>query len=200
MIASIVKSESSEEAEAAIEAAVLPAGSSSIKKNSGWNISLNAYIGGYINNYTNNTDKIDGNNSRIGVTAPIGIAISKGLGSYRNGNSCGSLSIYGTLIDVGAIAGYRLTNDSTDLEQKVTINDIFAPGAYLVYGLSLPFKGFPYIPLSVGYGWQYGSKLYQKKDDGTLEISSQSRWRKNWFVAIDIPLANFWTKHYKKKE
>jgi hypothetical protein len=200
MIASIVKSESSEEAEAAIEAAVLPAGSSSIKKNSRWNISLNAYIGGYINNYTNNTDKIDGNNSRIGVTAPIGIAISKGLGSYRNGNSCGSLSIYGTLIDVGAIAGYRLTNDSTDLEQKVTINDIFAPGAYLVYGLSLPFKGFPYIPLSVGYGWQYGSKLYQKRDDGTLEISSQSRWRKNWFVAIDIPLANFWTKHYKKKE
>ncbi|HTE26964.1 hypothetical protein [Flavitalea sp.] len=200
MIASIVKSETSEEAEAAIEAAVLPAGSSSIKKNSCFNISLNAYIGGYINNNANNTDKIDGNNSTVGVTSPIGIAFSWGLGHYRNGNNIGSLSIYGTLIDVGAIVGYRLSNDSTALEQKITIDDIFTPGGYLVYGLGLPFRGLSYIPLSVGYGFQYGSKLYQKKDDGKLAESEHSRWRSNWFVAIDIPLVNFWTKNYRKKK
>jgi hypothetical protein len=37
----------------------------------------------------------------------------------------------------------------------------------------------------------YGSKLYQKQGDGTLAISNESRWRSNWFVAVDIPLANF---------
>ncbi len=200
MIASIVKSENSEEAEAAIEAAVLPAGSSSIKKNSAFNISLNAYIGGYINNNTNSTDKIDGSNSNIGVTAPIGIAFSKGLGNFKNGSTIGAISLYATIIDVGAIAGYRLSNDSTALEQKVTINDIFTPGGYLVYGLGLPFKAFPYIPLSVGYGWQYGSRLYYKTDNSTLAVSDKSRWRSNWFIAIDIPLANFWTKNYKKKK
>ena len=199
LMASIVKSESPQEAEAAIEAAVLPAGSSSIKKNSRWNISLNAYIGGYFGRNSNSTDKIDGNNSSVGVTAPIGVAVSWGLGYFNKGNSIGSLSLYGTLIDVGAIAGYRLNDDSTTLEQKVTLNDIFAPGAYLVYGIGLPFKGFPYIPISVGYGWQYGSKLYHKQDDGTLAISDKSRWRSNWFVAVDIPLVNFYTRSYKKK-
>ena len=84
VMAGIVKSETPEEAESAIEAAALPAGSSSIKKNSAWNISLNAYIGGYYSNYTNDANKIDGSNSKIRVAAPVGIAISKGLGHFNN--------------------------------------------------------------------------------------------------------------------
>ena len=192
LMAGIVKSETPEEAESAIEAAALPAGSSSIKKNSDFNISLNAYIGGYYTNHTNDIDKIDGSNSKIGVTAPVGIAFSKGLGRFRNGSSIGALSAYITLLDVGGIAGYRLSNDSTALEQKITLENIFSPGGYLVYGIGLPF--LEYVPLSIGYGWQYGSKLYFKRQTGTLGVSDKSRWRANWFVAIDIPLANFWTK------
>ena len=199
VMASIIKAENAEDAEAAIDAAVLPAGSSSIKKNTEWNISLNAYIGGYFGKSSNSTDQIDGNNSTVGVTAPVGIAFSKGLGHYKNGSPVGSFSLFATIIDVGAIAGYRLNDDSTALDQKVTLGDIFAPGGYLVYGIGLPFKGFAYIPLSVGYGWQYGSKLYYKSDNGKLAVSDKSRWRSNWFIAIDIPLANFWTRNYKKK-
>jgi len=198
LMASIVKAESSQEAQAAIESAVLPAGSSSIKKNTAWNFSLNAYIGGYFGRSVNAINEIDGNNSKAGVTAPVGLAVSKGLWHYKNGNPIGSISLYGTLIDVGAIAGYRLNNDSTALDSKITLNDIFAPGGYLVYGLGLPFKWASYVPLSVGYGWQYSSKLYQKKDNGKLAISDKSRWRSNWFIAIDIPLINFYSRNYKK--
>lgn len=194
-MASVVKAESPEEVEAAIEAAALPAGSSSIKKNSAINVSLNAYIGGYFARQTDHAKDFDGNNSKVGVTAPVGIAFSMGLGHFKNGSSLGALSLYGTLIDVGAIAGFRLNNDSTALEQKVTLNDIFTPGGYLVYGIGLPFLS--YVPLSIGYGWQYGSKLYNK-ENGKISISESSRWRSNWFVAIDIPLANFWTKNYRK--
>ena len=175
----------------------MPAGSSSIKKNTAFNVSLNAYIGGYFGRSVNTTDEIDGNNSKVGVTAPIGIAVSLGLGHYKkNGPPVGALSLFASLIDVGAIAGYRLNDDSTALDQKVTLNDIFTPGGYLVYGIGLPFKGLSYVPLSIGYGWQYGSKLYNKKD-GKLSISDKSRWRSNWFITVDIPLANFWTKNYK---
>ena len=194
-MASVVKAESPEEVQAAIEASALPAGSSSIKKNSAFNISLNAYIGGYFGRVNNNANDIDGNNSKVGVTAPVGIAFSLGLGHFKNGSSLGSLSLYGTLIDVGAIAGYRLNNDSTALDQKVTLGDIFTPGGYLVYGIGLPWLS--YVPLSIGYGWQYGSKLYIKEGN-KIGISTSSRWRSNWFVAIDIPLANFWTKSYRK--
>ena len=197
-MAAVVKAESPEEVKNAIAATALPAGSSSIKKNSAFNVSLNAYIGGYFGRSSNSSDEIDGNNSTVGVTAPIGVAVSWGLGHFKNGNSIGSLSLYGTLIDVGAIAGYRLNDDSTTLDQQVTLGDIFTPGGYLVYGIGLPFKWASYVPLSIGYGWQYGSKLYQKQDDGKLVISDQSRWRSNWFVAVDIPLANFWTRGYKE--
>jgi hypothetical protein len=198
-MASVVKAESPGDVQSAIEAAALPAGSSSIKKNSAFNISLNAYIGGYFGRSVNNPDEIDGNNSKIGVTAPVGIAFSWGLGHYKSGSPIGAISLFGTLIDVGAIAGYRLNDDSTTLDQKVTLNDIFTPGGYLVYGIGLPFKGLSYIPISVGYGWQYGSRLYNQ-EGGKLEISDKSRWRSNWFVAVDIPLANFWTKNYRKKQ
>lgn len=193
-MASVVKAESPEEVQSAIEASALPAGSSSIKKNSAFNFSLNAYIGGYFGRVNSNPNDIDGNNSKVGVTAPVGVAFSLGLGHFRNGASVGSLSVYGTLIDVGAIAGYRLNDDSTALDQKVTLGDIFTPGGYLVYGIGLPFLS--YVPLSIGYGWQYGSKLYIKEGN-KIGISTSSRWRSNWFVAIDIPLANFWTKSYK---
>lgn len=197
VMAGIVKSETPEEAESAIEAAALPAGSSSIKKNSAWNFSLNAYIGGYYSNYTNDADKIDGSNSKIRVAAPVGFAFSKGLGHFNNGSTIGSLSIFLNFIDVGAIAGYRLSGDSTALEQKLTLSDIFAPGGYLVYGIGLPF--LEYVPLSIGYGWQYGSKLYFKRSNGVLAVSDNTRWRSNWYVAIDIPLANFWTKNSRNK-
>lgn len=194
-MASVVKAESPEEVQNAIEATALPAGSSSIKKNSAFNISLNAYIGGYFGKSNINAKDIDGSNSKVGVTAPVGIAFSLGLGHFKNGSSLGSLSLYGTLIDVGAVAGYRLNDDSTALDQKITLGDIFTPGGYLVYGIGLPFLS--YVPLSVGYGWQYGSRLYNK-EDGKIGVSNSSRWRSNWFVAIDIPLANFMTKNFKK--
>lgn len=195
-MATVIKAESPEDVQAAIEAAALPAGSSSIKKNSAFNISLNAYIGGYFGRSLHSKADIDGNNSSVGVTAPLGFAFSCGLGHFRNGASVGALSLYGTLIDVGAVAGYRLNNDSTALEQKVTLGEIFTPGAYLVYGIGLPFLS--YLPLSIGYGWQYGSRLYNR-GNGKLTISNSSRWRSNWFVGIDIPLANFWTKNHGKK-
>ena len=189
-MASIVKAETAQEAEAAIEAAVLPVGSSSIKKNTKWNISLNAYIGGYYSNYVNNTDKIDGSNSKIGLTAPIGVAFSKSLQGKKTSSA---ISVFFTLFDVGAIAGYRLNDDSTVLEQKITLDNIFTPGAFLVYGL--PWN----LPISIGVGGQYGSKLYKVEPSGTLSISDQSRWRWSAFIGVDIPLVNFATANRRKK-
>jgi hypothetical protein len=197
LMASIVKADNPQDAEAAIEAAVLPAGSSSIKKNTEWNISLNSYVGAYF--ATNYKGETTGNSSNIGVTGMVGVAVSKGLGHYGNGSPIGAISLFGSLIDIGAIVGYELNNDSTALNQKVTLGQIFTPGAYLVYGIGLPFKAMSYIPISVGYGYQYGPNLYYKKSDGTLALSDQTRWRSNWFVAVDIPLVNFWTRNYKKK-
>ena len=188
-MASVVRAESPAEVQNAIEAAALPVGSSSIKKNTVFNISLNGYLGYYTGKNPDN--KINGWNPNNGITAPVGVAFNKGLGQLKNTN-IGSISAYFTLINVGAIVGYRLNNDSTAIEQKILLENIFSPAGYLVYG----FPG--HFPISIGYGTQRGPRLY-KVENGNIALAEKSRWRSNWFLAVDIPFVNFWTINKFKK-
>ena len=81
--------------------------------------------------------------------------------------------------------------------ERITIDDIFAPGTYFVYGFGLPFSKD--VPVSIGYRYKYGSKFYFKQQDGSLALSDHSRWRGTWLVGIDIPLTNFWTTISEQK-
>lgn len=84
----------SNEAKRAIEEAVLPVGSSQIKRNADFSISLNAYVGGFWGqahykeaDLTQVTKK---SVQTFGVTAPIGISINKGrLWSEKSPSSLG---------------------------------------------------------------------------------------------------------------
>ena len=72
-MANMVDAKSPEQVQSIMENAVLPVGSSSIKKNSIWNLSIQSYLGAYIRigslkHYTNSTW-----GNKFGVFAPIGI-------------------------------------------------------------------------------------------------------------------------------
>jgi hypothetical protein len=90
--ANVVLSKDPDEIKQAINSFALPAGSSSVKKHTQFNISLNAYTGfvwGFNkpSNATYTTKDINGNDSTvklngghsIGVYAPVGVAFSRGL-------------------------------------------------------------------------------------------------------------------------
>lgn len=183
-MASVIKSETPEDVEKAIESAALPAGSSSIKKNVIWNIALNAYVGYYTGGRLNSNIS-DGWHNNRGVTAPIGITLSKSLGKIDNFN-LGSFSAFTSLLNLGAIVDYRLNDDKSAIKQEIRMENIFSPGGYLVYGL---FGG---LPLSVGYGYQYGPRIFKVSAD-ELSLTDKPGWRKNFFFTIDIPIANFWS-------
>ena len=188
-MASLITAETPADAEKAIESAVLPAGSSSIKKNTMWNIALNAYIGYYSGKRLEVPTQDSWHNNR-GITAPIGITFSKSLGKIERFN-LGSLSLFTTLLNVGSIVDYRLNNDKTAVTQEIKWANIFSPGGYIVYGL------FGSLPLSIGYGYQYGPRPFKvSQDDGIL--SDKPGWRSNFFFTIDIPLANFWSVNKNK--
>jgi hypothetical protein len=187
-MSNVINAKNSDEVSDAIEAAALPVGSSSIKKNSAFNVSVQSYVGAYgrIGSLSINSDNTW--SDKWGVIAPIGVAMSYGLQKY------GSISLFGSLFDIGAIVDYRLKKDSVATtsggdssvvkkDYKIKLGQIFSPGVYLVYGFP------PSIPLSVGIGGQYGPGLGKVETNGNTIINNP-QWRWNIFVAVDIPLFN----------
>lgn len=187
-MASVAEAENSDQVKGIIESIALPAGSSSIKRTSKENFSLNAYLGAaYGEEYNGETNT---KKNIAGISAPIGIAYSRGL-SYRGKNcNCdrkelGSVSLFVSVIDLGAVTNFRLNDSETEELPEIKLENLFAPGAYLVYGI-------PKWPLSIGAGAQYGPQL---REVTTMNnISENPSFSVRFFLAIDIPLLNFYTK------
>lgn len=211
-MATMVQAKSPDDVEKAIEAFALPTGSARIKRESPFNVSLNAYTGlfaGY--------EKINGvdNNWKLnsyGVTAPIGISISRGhsiffLGTGKDGWISGkkgwSTSLFISMIDIGALAAFRFKNDTTIIKPNITqdtltisqapaiqLKNIISPGVFLSIGI-------PKCPLSVNFGVQMGAnlrKVTSTDNMSKLNFSDNVYWRYSISLCVDIPIFNFYTK------
>lgn len=178
-MANIVNATSADEVEAVITAAALPAGSSSIKKNSAFNMAVNGYLGITYNFYVDKEGKsANAWQSNFSVSAPVGIGFSTGLPRRM-----GSASLTGTLVDIGAIVDYQLSNDSSVIESKIKLGNIISPGAFFFYGMGWN------IPLSIGIGYQYGPGLTSFDNEGkSINNKPVSRW--SFIIAVDIPFFN----------
>jgi hypothetical protein len=189
-MAAVADADKPEDVKAALNAAALPAGSSSIKRQTPFNVSINSYLGLHLGK-----EKLDGKGFGTiwGVSAPVGVAVSWGSRDQFKDN--GSFSIFGSLIDIGAVASFRLTNDEgVENLPEFTIENIIAPGIYAIYGI-------PKAPISIGFGYQRGPQLrgitssIQVEGEPaviTYDLANGYRW--NFFVAVDIPLFNLYTK------
>jgi len=186
-MATVSTAKTSKEISEAIEAAALPTGSARIKRETPWNIALNAYIGPYLG-----YEKIEGVDSTgkwnsWGITAPIGISISRGhsLLFVIPTNWSFSSSLFLSVIDIGAVASFRFTNDSAAKAPTIELGDIVSPGIF--YSL-----GIPKTPLSFNVGYQIGPLLRKVNLDKNEYSDKYSRWSVS--LCVDIPLLNFYTK------
>ena len=196
-MAAIVQAKTSDDVQGAIEAFALPSGSSRIKRESAFNVSLNAYTGlytghevikGISNSHTINT---------YGVAAPIGVAISIGgkkfLGFIGNDKARHwSYSFFVSLVDLGAITAFRFNDTLTAKVPTIQLKDIVSPGTFISIGI-------PKCPLSVNFGAQLGPnlrKVYSADSDATQknDYANQSYWRFSVGLLVDIPLLNFYTR------
>jgi hypothetical protein len=181
-MAAVALAENSDDIETAIEAVAMPAGSASVKKASSFSISLNAYVGGFAGREFL-ADKSKNKWGTVGgITAPVGIGFNWGIGKKCKS----SISVFASVIDIGAIASYRFNNDSTATLPSLTLQNILAPGLSLVYGL-------PKWPVSIGLGYQLGPVL-RTITATEKNISSQPNGRAHAFIAVDIPVIHFYTK------
>jgi hypothetical protein len=191
-MAGMVAAETPEEVQLAIENAVLPAGSSSIKKKSEWNVAVQSYLGGFYQLKKASQENTSWNNE-FGLHGPIGFSVSYGFKKW------GAISGFLSVFDLGAIIDYKLTQDSVITSNgassgtvvkkagKITLEQIVSPGVYLVYG-------FPWnLPISLGVGTQYGPGL-SKISQGGVNVVNNPSWRPCVFLSVDIPLVNLYNK------
>jgi len=199
-VASVSQAQNSDEVKKAIEAAVLPSGSSRIKRETPFNVSINSYVGLFLGK-----ENINGvqNDNRLansyGLTAPVGVSISRGhsflfLGTGKKGwadNKYGwSSSLFISLIDLGAVAAYRFEDSETDQVPTIQLKHIFSPGLFISTGI-------PKSPLSFNFGAQVGPALRKINTEIThsADISNKTYIRYSISLCVDIPLLNLYTKN-----
>jgi len=192
-MANIADAKSSDEVHAAIDAAVMPVGSSSVKRETDFNVSVNAYIGPFAGEEYLPKLKQNPWAFSAGVTAPVGIAFSwgnlgKGIKRSSGKVSGGkSLSVFIPLIDVGALASFRMGNDSSNIASEVKLANIVSPGLFLYYG-------FGKCPVSIGLGAQLGPQL---REVTATDINTDQNYylRFGFNIVVDIPFFNLYTKN-----
>lgn len=178
-MASVAEADNSDEVAQIIELFAMPPGGSTRKKQSRFSVSVNAYTGGAFG-----WENLEGYDTKgmVAFSAPIGLGLNKGFGN------AGSLSIYTSILDIGALTAFRLNDDQTNTLPELDWSNIVAPGGFLIYG----FGGD--VPLSLGVGAQRGPNLRKVTDNITLEIEETSGWRVMFMINVDIPLFHLYTK------
>lgn len=188
LIANVATAQNSDEVKAAIEASVLPVGSSRIKRNSNWSITANAFVGGFYGRafYKQEVNGLLEKRSvdTFGITAPMGILFSKGNLKVFKQNSV--LGINLQLIDLGSLVNfYMQEGDGASLprDTKIQLGDIIAPGGSISYSIGD-------TPFTLLGGVQYVPNLSRMEVIPTNTDFKPLTWRMHIGVAIDIPLFN----------
>lgn len=196
-MSAIIDAKTSDDVEAAIESAALPVGSARIKRESTFNIALNAYCGpymGYERVYDLDPKWMSASKSTVnsyGLTAPVGISVSYG-GNCKRAKNHSSYSLFLSVIDIGAIASFRFSDTLTEVLPTIQLKNILSPGIFFSYGI-------PKSPISVNAGWQMGP-LLRKVDAQMSENTYSDRYgRISLSICIDIPIVNFYTFTSSKK-
>lgn len=177
----VAHSDTPEEYKKAIEAFVLPVGSSSLKEKSSYYFSLNSFPG-----LLGGIEKSDGiqNAGFIGFTAPVGLYFQ--MGANKNRSTWG---LFMPIIDIAAPVRLRLDNaNDTKTLPDFEFDDIFSPGIYLVYGIQKS-------PLAFNLGLQYGPKLRDIPTEDTSSFTSVESYRIGLGVTLDIPLLTLSSKY-----
>ena len=194
-MAAVAEADSSDEIKEAIEAIALPAGSSRIKRETAFNVSLNGYLGPFAGGEVLYELEDDKAAFSVGPFAPVGIGANFGIRPKRKNPTNGgkSFSIFLSVIDVGAIAAFRIDEQKNASSQNENVSDfpqiklqnIIAPGLFGILGLGKS-------PFSLGAGVQLGPTL--RKITNPSNPNDNFYLRYSGFFTVDIPILNLYTK------
>ena len=176
--------ENADDMEALLNSYALPIGSSSIKRHSRFNITINSYVGLTAGRETAFGTLKKQTKGNIGLSAPIGISAT----------FCkGYLTAFLSFIDLGSIVNQRLNND-TSAYSNLKFEHFFTPGMGL-------FFNHPKLPVTAGFHFNYIPNLRTIKYEhggATITESNRSVTRINLSFLVDIPLYTIYNREKAK--
>lgn len=153
-----------------------PVGSYRVKRQSPASVSLSAYPGFYAGLESLNNS--DDTGFVTGVTAPIGLSVNRGTASGH------SVSLFGSVVDIGAAFSYRWQNDEAQgFPAQIRWEQIISPGVHVVWG-------FPKVPIALMFGGQYTPQLRNISNEN-IELQANA-WRIGATLTVDIPMVHFY--------
>ncbi|MEM1327208.1 MAG: LysM peptidoglycan-binding domain-containing protein [Bacteroidota bacterium] len=186
-MAEVVAAKDAAGVKAALRTAAVPPGSSSVKRTSRFNISLNGYFGGggYRESLSNDAISDEAQTgSSVGLSVPVGFTLSTGGFGLKNW----SYSLFLPILDLGVVTAYRIDQDNAGLSSSLpdlTFSNVIAPGIYGVVNL-------PRSPFSIAAGFQLGPQNRSVVIDGA-EIESGAL-RYGVTATIDVPIFNLFSR------
>jgi hypothetical protein len=208
----------------AVESYALPPGSYSRKRNAWYSLDVNALAGPYVGKeWIINNPRFSQPSKQpayvYGFSVPIGLSFSKTFGTrwskqdqtlpdedvlnpdlVKLGRSAlwrrshWTVTLTASVVDLGAIVSFRLTNTTdTTLPHGFNWAQFISPGLHLSVGIA----GTPLVAVA---GLEYTPKLREFKDDsaamtpGKTYSNSYNAYRAYVGLMFDLPLFNLWER------
>lgn len=163
-----------DEMKKAIENLIAPPLTIKQKRKSEFDLSITASPGLFFGYTKISNFKLLPENRTYGLTMPIGFDVSTKLNK-------GSLSLFGSVLDLGAIFKFRANGNTEPLEEKsISFNDVFSPGLFIKYG-------FDASPVSIAIGCQKTPLLKTiTSDQGFVTGANDLIWTfsLNWDIVL----------------
>lgn len=175
-MAAVSLAQTPDQVKTALEMAAVEVGHSRVKRVNKWNVSLNAYLGlglGFEDNGNNKTGL------QANLATPVGLSISRGLGKGH------SLSLFGSILDLGPIVTFDFQTGSTATAGNLQFKDFVAPGAFVFWNLAN-------TPFSWGAGIQRTSNIRMIGSDPDPQRTT--RFMTSFLV--DVPVFNLFTRKF----
>ena len=191
-IAQVAAAKTSAEVEVALQNFALPAGSYVRVQQEHFSVTLNSYFG-----VTAGAETLLGGlegtgaartRAHLGFTAPVGLGFNWGK-VQNSGKSTasdtrlfqtGSWSLFAPILDVGAVASWRLGSGGGQVP-PITWANIVAPGLYVVWTRKN-------TPFSIMFGAQYGPELTKISTGGGATIERAALQFPSIQFTFDIPV------------
>ena len=182
---------------AILEKYALPTGSYRLKRAHRWSLEVAAYPGLYAGGEVIIRDPSGREQPGLvsGVTAPIGLSLSRGLGAAAQGTglpgaaaqSGHALSLFLPVLDIAAPFSYRWQQGPAEgLPEAISWQQVLAPGAYVVWGI----RG---APVALMAGGQYVPQL-RRIDLGGNTLVPYDALRLGIQATVDIPVFTLWRR------
>ncbi|TXF91026.1 hypothetical protein FUA23_04270 [Neolewinella aurantiaca] len=193
-MADVAKADDPADFEAAVSSIALPTGSSQIKRNKPSSVELGAYFGAAL--------------SREGLVLPPGISapeleeevfgaslfVPVGVSYSRNIGGSKSITLFGSLLDLGALTAFRLESrrengDGATVDRLPEFRpaNVIAPGLHIMYN-------FPQSPFTLGFGVQDGPSVRKFTLDGENRERDARSTRAMLTLSVDVPIFRFFNK------